>query len=239
MERIDDLQYKGLKIIQNTDWFCFGMDSILLTEFARDMKKGKNIVDLGTGTGIISILLAKKVEAKKIIGIEVQKEVAEMARRSVKINQLDEKIAILNEDINKISLEKNSFDYIITNPPYKKQGTGIINKENKQIISRHETTANFETWARISLALLKDNGAMYLVHRPERLNEIIETLRKFKLEPKRMRFVYSSISKDANLVLIKAEKNGKQFLKIEKPLIIYKENGKYTDEILNIYEEGK
>ena len=145
MERIDDLQYKGLKIIQNTDWFCFGMDSILLTEFARDMKKGKNIVDLGTGTGIISILLAKKVEAKKIIGIEVQKEVAEMARRSVKINQLDEKIAILNEDINKISLEKNSFDYIITNPPYKKQGTGIINKENKQIISRHETTANFET----------------------------------------------------------------------------------------------
>ena len=239
MERIDDLQYKGLKIIQNTDGFCFGVDSVLLTEFAKDMKKNKTIVDLGTGTGIIGILLSKKVEASKVIGIEIQKDVAEMASRSVELNNLQNTMQILNEDVKNLSLEKNSFDYVVTNPPYKKVGTGIINKEDKQITSRHETTVNLDEWIKVASNLLKDNGAIYMVHRPERLNEIIENLRKYRLEPKRIRFVYPKISKDANLVLTKAVKYANSFLKVEKPLIIYNEDGSYTDEILKIYEEGK
>ena len=239
MERIDDLQYKGLKIIQNTDGFCFGVDSVLLTEFAKDMKKNKTIVDLGTGTGIIGILLSKKVEASKVIGIEIQKDVAEMASRSVELNNLQNIMQILNEDVKSLSLEKNSFDYVVTNTPYKKIGTGIINKEDKQIISRHETTVNLDEWLKVASNLLKDNGAIYMVHRPERLNEIIENLRKYRLEPKRIRFVYPKVSKDANLVLIKAVKYANSFLKVEKPLIIYNEDGSYTEEILKIYEEGK
>ena len=239
MERIDDLQYKGLKIIQNTEGFCFGVDSVLLTEFARDMKKNKTIVDLGTGTGIIGILLSKKVKASKIIGVEIQKDVANMAKRSVELNNLQNIMQILNEDVKNLSLEKNSFDYVVTNPPYKKKGTGIINREDKQIISRHETTVNLEEWIKVSSHLLKDNGAIYMVHRPERLNEIIENLRKYRLEPKRIRFVYPKINKNSNLVLIKAVKYANSFLKVEKPLIIYNEDGTYTDEILKIYEEGK
>ncbi len=239
MERIDDLQYKGLKIIQNTEGFCFGVDSVLLTEFARDMKKNKTIVDLGTGTGIIGILLSKKVEASKIMGVEIQKDVANMAKKSVELNNLQNIMQILNEDVKKLSLEKNSFDYVVTNPPYKKKGTGIINREDKQIISRHETTVNLEEWIKVASQLLKDNGAIYMVHRPERLNEIIENLRKYRLEPKRIRFVYPKINKNSNLVLIKAVKYANSFLKVEKPLIIYNEDGTYTDEILKIYEEGK
>lgn len=239
MERIDDLQYKGLKIIQNTEGFCFGIDSVLLTEFAKDMKKNKTIVDLGTGTGIIGILLTKKVEASKVIGVELQKDVAQMAKRSVELNNLQNVMQIVNEDVHSLSLEKNSFDYIVTNPPYKKKGTGIINKEDKQLISRHETTVNLEEWIEVASNLLKDNGAIYMVHRPERLNEIIQDLRKYKLEPKRIRFVYPKKNKDANLVLIKAVKYANEFLKVEKPLIIYNEDGSYTDEILKIYEEGK
>lgn len=239
MERIDDLQYKGLKIIQNTEGFCFGIDSILLTEFARDMKKNKRIVDLGTGTGIIGILLTKKVHANKVIGVEIQKSVAEMAKRSVEINNLQNIMEIVNEDIHFLNMEKKSFDYVITNPPYKKLGTGIISNTDNQIISRHETTVGLDEWINVSNNLLKDNGAIYMVHRPERLNEIIEILRKYKLEPKRIRFVYPKISKDANLVLIKAVKYANSFLKVEKPLVIYKENGEYTEEILNIYKEEK
>ena len=239
MERIDDLQYKGLKIIQNTDGFCFGVDSVLLTEFAKDMKKHSAIVDLGTGTGILGILLSKKVEASKIIGVELQKEVANMAKRSVELNDLQDVMQIINEDVQNLSLNKNSFDYVVTNPPYKKKGTGIINKEDKQIISRHETTVDLDGWIKVSSNLLKDNGSIYMVHRPERLNEIIEVLRKYRLEPKRIRFVYPKINKDANLVLIKAVKYANSFLKVEKPLIIYKDDGSYTDEILKIYEDGK
>ena len=239
MERIDDLQYKGLKIIQNTEGFCFGIDSVLLTEFAKDMKKHSSIVDLGTGTGIIGILLSKKVEASKIVGVEVQKDVAQMAKRSVELNNLQNIMSIVNEDIQNLSLEKNSFDYVVTNPPYKKKGTGIINQKDKQIISRNETTVDLDGWIKVASKLLKDNGAIYMVHRPERLNEIIELLIKYRLEPKRIRFVYPKIDKDANLVLIKAVKYANSFLKVEKPLIIYKNDGNYTDEILKIYEEGK
>lgn len=238
MERIDDLQYKGLKIIQDTEGFCFGIDSVLLTEFAKkDMKKNKKIVDLGTGTGILGILLSKKVDPFKIIGVELQKDVAEMAKKSVELNNMQNIMEIINEDIHLLTLEKNSFDYIITNPPYKRKGTGLVNNVDKKIISRHETTVGLEEWVSISKGLLKDKGAIYMVHRTDRLSEIIEILKKYKLEPKRIRFVYPNIYKEANLVLIKAVKSGNEFLKVEKPLIIYKEDGSYTDEILNIYKE--
>ncbi len=238
MERIDDLKYKGLKIIQNTDGFCFGIDSVLLTEFARDIKTKSNIVDIGTGTGIIGILLSKKVMPNKIIGIELQKEVADMAKRSIKLNKLENIFEIINDDINNISNLNNQFDAVVTNPPYKKMGTGIINKNIKQKISRYETTASLDNWIKKSSELLKDLGSFYMVYRTDRLTELNEILKKYKLEIKRIRFVYSNIEKQSNLALIKAVKGANTFLKVEKPLIIYNLDGSYTDEILTIYKNN-
>ena len=237
MERIDELNYEGLKIIQNTEGFCFGIDSVLLTEFARDIKKQSKIVDLGTGTGILSILLSRKVNAKKIYGIEIQKDVADMAKRSIKLNSLENIFEIIQGDLNKIKLENNTFDAVVTNPPYKKLGTGIKNKEEKQKISRYETSASLEDWIKISSKLLKDNGSFYIVYRTDRLTELFENLKKYKLEVKKMRFVYSNINKQSNLVLIKAVKGAGVFLKVDEPLIIYNLDGSYTDEILNIYRK--
>lgn len=236
-ERIDDLEYKGLKIIQNTEGFCFGIDAVLLSDFAKDIRNKSKVLDLGTGTGILSILLSAKTNLEKIIGVEIQKEVANMAKRSVELNKLEKEIEILNEDIKELEnkYEKNTFDAIVTNPPYKKINTGKINKKENKYISRHEITAKLEDFIKISFNLLKDNGNFYMVHRPERLAEIIYLLKKYKLEPKRMRFVHSTNNQEPKLVLIKAVKNAKEFLKIEKPLIIYEEKGKYTQEILEIY----
>lgn len=236
-ERIDDLEYKGLKIIQNKEGFCFGIDSILLTDFAKEIKENSTIIDLGTGTGIIGILLSKKVDPSKIVGVEIQKEVYEMAKKSVTLNHLENKFEIVNANIKDIQnqLQIKTFDAVVTNPPYKKQGTGVTNENDKKLISRHEITASLEDFIKVSYKLLKDKGNLYMVHRPDRLVEIIELLRKYKLEPKRIRLVYPKEEKEANLVLIKASKNAKPFLKIDKPLYVYKEDGKYTDEILKIY----
>ena len=237
MERIDELNYEGLKIIQNTDGFCFGIDSVLLTEFARDIKKQSKIADLGTGTGILGILLSKKVNAKKIVGVEIQEDVADMAKRSIKLNSLENIFEIIQGDLNKIKLENNTFDAVVTNPPYKKLGTGIKNKEEKQKISRYETSASLEDWIKISSKLLKDNGSFYIVYRTDRLTELFENLKKYKLEVKKMRFLYSNINKQSNLVLIKAVKGAGVFLKVDEPLIIYNLDGSYTDEILDIYRK--
>lgn len=238
-ERIDDLEYKNLKIIQNKNNFCFGMDSVLLSDFAKNIKKDSMILDLGTGTGIISILLSAKTNLKKIYGIEIQNDVANMAKRSVKLNELEDKIEILNEDIKNIEklFNKNSIDAIVTNPPYKEVNRGIINESNNKVISRHEVKANLEDFIKISFDLLKDYGEFYMVNRPERIADIIECLRKYKIEPKNIRFVYPKINKDPNLVLIKAVKNSKKFLKVEKPLIIYNENNEYTEEVYKIYNK--
>lgn len=238
-ERIDDLEYKGLKIIQNKDGFCFGIDSILLSDFAREIKKGSKVIDLGTGTGIIGIMLCAKTELSKMIGVEVQKEVYDMAKRSIKLNNLQDKFEIINNNIKNLEniLEIGTFDAVVTNPPYKKVGTGIINENEKKLISRHEITANLEDFIKMSAKLLKDKGNFYMVHRPDRLVDIIELLRKYKLEPKKIRLVQPSIGKEANLILIKATKNARPFLKVEKPLYVYKENGEYTEEILKIYNK--
>ena len=259
-ERIDDLEYNNLKIIQNDEGFCFGIDSVLISDFAKEIKNGSTGVDLGTGTGIISILLAAKTNLKKIIGIEIQKNVADMAKRSVELNKLENKIEITNMDLKNIlnlkdmgakvnkENQKNAIskvltrefaDFVITNPPYKKLETGKVSRSEYKYISRHEVTANLEDLIKVSKYLLKDKGSFFMVHRPDRLVDIIDLMRKYKLEPKKMRFVYSYIDKEPVLVLIKGIKNARPFLKIEKPLIIYNENGEYTDEIYKIYDKKR
>ena len=238
-ERIDDLQ-NGYKIIQNRNGFCFGIDSVLLADFSKEIKNNSKVIDLGTGTGILPILLCAKTNAKKIVGIEIQEEVAEMARRSVLLNLLQDRIEIKNEDINNLDKIYNhkEFDYVITNPPYKKIGTGEKSNQKKELISRHEIKANFEDFVKATKYLLKDNGTMFCIHRPERITEIITTLKKYKLEPKEMKFVYPKKGKNANLVLIKSIKNAKEFLIVKESLYVYDENMKYTKEILKIYENS-
>lgn len=238
-ERIDDLGINNLKIIQNEKGFCFGIDSVLLSDFAKKIKINSKVLDLGTGTGILPILLSAKTKLKKAVGIEKQKEVYEMAKRSIKLNNLENKIEIINEDILNLEkiYEKNTFDVIITNPPYKKKNTGIKNEDKKKIISRHETTATLEDFIKISKDFLKDKGEFYMVNRPERLVDILSLMRKYKIEPKILRFVFSNKYKEPKLILIKGIKNAKPFLKIEKNLYIYDENGKYSDEIIDIYNK--
>lgn len=238
-ERIDDLEFKNLKIIQNEKEFCFGMDAVLLSDFAKDIKQNSKILDLGTGTGILPILLSGKIENTKIIGIEIQEKMAEMATRSVKLNNLENRIQIINEDIKNLNniFEKETFDVVVTNPPYKANNTGLKNEYEGKVIARHEIKCNLEDIIFASKNMLKDKGTLYMVHRPERIVDICEILRKYKIEPKIIRFVYPKAGKEANLILVKAVKNAKKFLKIEKPLIIYKENGEYTDEILRIYNK--
>ena len=240
-ERIDDLEFKNLKIIQNKDGFCFGIDSILLTDFAKNIKQSLNIIDLGTGTGIIPILLYGKTKNNKFVGVEIQEEVADMANRSIKLNSLENEIEILNMnilDLNK-KYKRGSFDIVTTNPPYKKLNTGIVNENNKKLISRHEITASLEDFIKISSYLLKDLGEFYMVNRPDRLVDIFELMRKYKIEPKKIKFVYPNKNKKTNLILIKGVKNGKQFLEFENNLYVYNEDGNYTDEILKIYNKIK
>ena len=238
-ERIDDLEFKNLKIIQNKEGFCFGIDSILLADFAKNIKKGANVLDLGTGTGIISILLCGKTDLNSITGVEIQNEVAEMANRSSKLNKLEKKFKVLNDNIlNLINIYDNqSFDVIVTNPPYKKKNTGIINENEKKIISRHEITATLEDFIKVSSDLLKDKGEIYMVHRPDRLVDILSLMRNNKIEPKILRMVYSNKNMEPKLLLIKGIKNAKPFLKIEKNLYIYDGNGNYTEEIMKIYNK--
>lgn len=238
-ERIDDLQINNLKIIQNITGFCFGIDSVLLANFAKNIKDNSNVIDLGTGTGIIPILLSAKIKAKSITGVEIQSDVAEMAKRSVELNNLNNLINIVNADIRNLHqiFEKGKFDVVITNPPYIKENTGAINENNKKMISRHEIKCTIQDIAKISYDLLRDNGEFYMVHRPDRLMDIMENFRKYKLEIKELRFVYSNNSSQANLVLIKATKFGRPFLKVQKPLYVYKENGEYSDDVLKIYNK--
>lgn len=240
-ERIDDLEYKELKIIQNSKGFCFGIDAVLLSDFAKDIKRGSKVLDLGTGTGIISILLCGKTELSKIVGVEVQKEVADMAERSIKLNNLQGKFEIINDNIINLEkyYEKNSFDAIVTNPPYKKENTGIVNNDEKKLISRHEILAKLEDYINISNKMLKDKGEFYMVHRPERLVDILALMRQYKIEPKEIRFVCSHNNEEPKLVLIKGIKNARPFVKVRENLYIYNQDGSYTNEIYRIYNKEK
>lgn len=238
-ERIDDLEFKGLKIIQNSTGFCFGIDSILLSDYAKTIKKGSNIIDIGTGTGIIGILLSKKTENTNIIGIEIQSEVADMARRSIELNNISDRFKVENINIKQVFdiISPNTIDAIVTNPPYMKQNSGAPNIEMKKLISRCEVECTLEDIVKISYKLLKSKGEFYMVHRAERIVDIFYQLRKNKLEPKNIRFIHPKKEKAPNLVLIKAVKDGGKNLKIEAPLIVYNENGEYTNEILKIYNK--
>ena len=238
-ERIDDLQYKELKIIQNKNWFCFGMDSVLLSDFAKNIKKDSLVLDLGTGNGILGLLLCAKTNLKKIIGVEIQKEVSMLAEKNIKYNNLENKFEILNEDLRKIPqiYSDNSFDVIVTNPPYMKTGSGAKNESEAKMIARHEIKCNIEDVIKVSYKLLKDKGEFYMVHRANRICDILFSMRKIKIEPKIIRFVQPGPDKEPNLVLIKGIKNAGEFLKVERNLIIYKENGEYTEEVLKIYNK--
>ena len=207
--------------------FVFGIDSVLLSDFAKKIRPGSTICDLGTGTGIISILLSKKVNSSKIIAFE-------MAFRSIKMNGLENDIKIINRDILEIDRDFR-VDAVVTNPPYKKLDTGINSGNIKKQISRFESSANLDDWIRISARILKDFGEFYMVYRPERLSEVFDIMNKYKIEPKVIRFVHSKIEEHSTMVLIKGVKLAKSFLKIENPLIIYNSDGSYTSEINEIY----
>lgn len=236
-ERIDDLQFKNLKIIQNSQGFCFGIDAILLSDFAKDMKRTELVVDLCTGTGVIPILLAGKTDAKKIIGVEIQEECADMAKRSVVLNNLEDRVEIVNIDLKLLKnvIPSATVDVVTVNPPYMKRGTGVINEKDAIIISKHEVSCTLEDVIKEAARLLKFNGEFYMIHKSERIADVFCTMRKYKIEPKRVRFVYPQVDKPSNLVLVEGTRSGKEFLKHEKPLIVYKENKEYTDEIYKIY----
>ncbi len=235
-ERIDDLQRNELKIIQNSQKFCFGMDAVLLSDFV-SVKKGKELLDLGTGTGILPILLSAKTDIKHLTGLEIQEESADMAQRSVVLNNLEKRISILTADIKEADkyFENQSVDVITCNPPYMVGKHGITNPDSPKAIARHEILCTFEDVARVTSKILKPNGHFYLVHRPFRLAEIMVTLSKYHLEPKRMRLVHPYIDKEPNMVLIEAVKGGNSRISVEKPLIIYEEENCYSKEIQELY----
>lgn len=238
-ERVDDLQYKGLKLIQKKDGFCFGVDAVLLANFA-DVKRGAEVIDLGTGTGIIPVLIAGKTEARHITGLEIQEEMAEMASRSVSMNGLEERVKIVCGDIRNHSrlFGSSTFDVVVTNPPYMNQGGGLINLSDTKAIARHEILCTLEDVISAASKLLKPGGQMAMVHRPERLVDILCLMRNYKIEPKYIRFVHPSPYKKANLLLIKGSKGGRPQLKMMDPLYIYDEKGNYSEEINRIYCRG-
>ena len=235
-EKIDDLQRNHYRIIQDPERFCFGMDAVLLSGFAK-AKEGDNVLDLGTGTGIIPILMEAKTRATHFTGLEIQSESADMAARSVKLNHLEEKIEIVTGDIKEaVSLfGAASFDVVTCNPPYMTEHHGLTNPKAPKAIARHELLCTLEDVISQAARLLKPGGNFYLVHRPFRLADIIVLLRQYKMEPKRMKMVYPFINKEPNMVLIEANRGGRARMSVEKPLIVYREPGVYTDEIYDIY----
>ena len=235
-ERIDIVPGSEFKIIQNREKFSYGTDAIFLSHFAK--VKG-TVVDLGTGTGIIPLRLLAKGNVDIIYGVEIQDEVAEMAKRSIELNNLEDKIKILNLDLNKLEFGKDTIDAVTTNPPYMKLGGAIVNSEENFAISRHEIACTLEDIISVSEYLLKPLGKFYMVHRPDRLVDIMYLLRKYNIEPKYIRFVQPKINKKPNLILIEGIKFGKPDLKFYDPLIVYNEDGSYTDEIYDIYGRDK
>ena len=235
-ERIDELQRNGYRIIQNPEKFCFCMDAVLLSGFAR-AKKHENCLDLGCGNGIIPILMEAKTDGKYFTGLEIQPESADMARRSVALNNLQDRIDIVEGDIKDASkiFGASSFHVVTTNPPYMTAQHGLTNLHEAKTIARHEVLCNLEDIIRESARLLVPGGRFYMVHRPFRLAEIISLMVQYRIEPKRMRLVYPYVDREPNMVLIEGLRGGKSRMTVEKPLIVYKEPGKYTDEIYDVY----
>ena len=235
-ERLDELHRNGYKIIQDPGRFCFGMDAVLLSGFAR-VRSREKALDLGTGTGIIPILLEAKTDGEHFTALEIQEESADMARRSVAYNHLEAKIDIVTGDIKDASkiFGASSFDVVTTNPPYMIGQHGIVNGTDAKTIARHEVLCSLDDILRESARVLKPKGRFYMVHRPFRLAEIFSKMIEYKIEPKRMKLVYPFVDKEPNMVLIEGLRGGNSRLTVEKPLIVYKEPGKYTDEIYDVY----
>lgn len=235
-ERFDDLHRNGYKIIQNKKKFCFGMDAVLLSGFA-SVREGENVLDLGTGTGIIPILLAGKTEGRHFTGLEIQTESADMARRSVLHNHLEDRISIIEGDIREAGkiFPPAFFDVITSNPPYMTGQHGLVNPNKEKAIARHEICCTLEDVVGQTARLIRVGGRFYMVHRPFRLAEILHMLVEYRLEPKRLQFVYPFIDKEPNMVLIEAVRGGRSRVQVEKPLIVYEKPGVYTEEIYDIY----
>ena len=235
-ERLDDLHRNGFQIIQNKEKFCFGMDAVLLSGFAK-VKEGEKVLDIGTGTGIIPILLAAKTPGQHFTGLEIQPESADMARRSVALNHLEEKISIVEGYVRGADqlFSAASFDVITSNPPYMTGSHGLVNPDMLKAIARHEICCTLEDLVSQTEKLLRPGGRFFMVHRPFRLAEIMTVLTAHHLEPKRMRLVYPFVDKEPNMVLLECIRGGKPRITVEKPLIVYKEPGVYQDEIYTIY----
>jgi len=235
-ERVDELNRNGYKIIQHPDKFCFGMDAVLLSSFAK-IKEGECALDMGTGTGIIPILMEAKTEGKHFTGLEIQPESVDMASRSVKLNGLDDKIDIIEGDIKEAAkiFGAASMDVVTSNPPYMTNHHGLKNPNDAKAIARHELLCSLEDVIAQTAKVLKPGGRCYFVHRPFRLVEIFTIMKQYKLEPKRMRLVYPFVDKEPNMVLIEGVRGGGSQLTVEKPLIVYNAPGDYTDEIYEIY----
>lgn len=230
------LGYKKLKIIQDNDMFNFSLDSVLLPNFITINETTKNILDIGTGNAPIPLILSTKTQAK-IIGVELQKEVSDMAKESVKINNIENQITIINEDIKKTNLKSETFDIITCNPPYfEVKEKSKFNKNDYKTIARHEVTLSLEELLKISRKLLKNGGTLGLVHRPERLIDIMTTMRNNNIEPKKIRLVYPHKNSEANILLIEGKKNGKKGLKILPPLYSHNEDGTYTEEVKKYFQ---
>lgn len=235
-ERLDDLQRNGYGIIQKKNGFCFGMDAVLLSGFA-SVGVGETAMDLGTGTAIIPILLEAKNDEAHYTGLEIQAEMADMATRSVAWNRLEKKISIVKGDLKEASrlFGLASFDVVTSNPPYMNDSHGLKNPQEPKAIARHEVFCTFDDVAREAGRLLRPGGSFFLIHRPRRLVEIMETLTRYGLEPKRLRLVHPFADKEANMVLIEAVKGGRALMRVEAPMVVYREPGVYTQEIHDVY----
>ncbi|MCR5202284.1 MAG: tRNA1(Val) (adenine(37)-N6)-methyltransferase [Lachnospiraceae bacterium] len=235
-ERLDDLQINNLKIIQNPDIFCFGMDAVLLSSFVRTKTKGK-VLDLCTGNGIIPLLLSAKIPYSHIDCIEIQEESADIANRSILYNNLENDITLTKGDVKDAHniYGKGVYDIVTANPPYMNTGHGIKNPNEPKAIARHELLLTLEDLILEASNLLKPSGHFFMVHRPHRLVEIIDLMRKYKLEPKRLRLIYPYVDKEPNMLLIEGVRAGKPFLTVESPLIVYNQDGSYTEELLRLY----
>ena len=235
-ESIDDLQLDNLYLIQKKQGFRFGVDAVLLSNFA-NVKNKHRVVDLCTGTGIIPFLIYGKNKPKEVIGVEIQEDMVEMATRSSKYNGIENSVRFINMDLKDLESLKNlgTFDVLTVNPPYKLNNSGIINPHDKLAIARHEILCNLEDVIIAARKLLKDNGRMYMVHRPERLIDIFEIMRRHRIEPKRVQMIQPNINKAPNIVLVEGQRDGGAYLKWEKPIYVYNEDGTYTKEINRIY----
>lgn len=232
------LNYKNLKIVQNTDWFNFSLDSVLLANFVSINKNTNKIIDFCTGNAPIPLMLSTKSNAK-IIGVELQKEVYELAKKSIEINNLQDKIEILNINVKDLSIkyETDTFDVITCNPPFfKVNENSIFNKNDIKTVARHEIEINLNNIFSVARKILKNNGVISIVHRPERLVEIIEIMKKNNIEPKKIRFVYPKQNSECNIVLIEGSKNGNPGLKILPPLYVHDDEGRYLEEIEEMFK---